>query len=1440
MERTLRLILTFFILIFLNSCGVKESVEEGKKRSSQASTPQVFSVTGLSNSSIPVQTKIWSWGCYNPKGNPCEYRYAINTNPSFVFLSESFSPAPTTDALSAIDGTYYLHIQARDSVTLEETENPLTVQAILDNTAPTIPAGGSVLSNYTSNPAFSSLFSWSASSDTNGVDHYEVSLGTTVGATDIVSWTNISSVTTYRFSGLSLSDGVQYYPSVRAHDQAGNISNVHSNFGSFCSDTTAPTAPSGLNLAGTAYLVNSPTLSWSAVIDSCSGVAFYEVALGTTSGGSDVVNWTNVGTNLNYQFTTLSPELEIGQNYYMSVRATDAAGLVGPAASSSVFQIPSTLNVTGIATDLTPTKSKIWVWGCDSAPCNYRYVVNQNTTHDFNGESFGLVATDSILSGNGNYYLHVQAKTLTNSAVSPVLSVSVIIDNTAPTTPSSLSLSQAFTTSASQAPTITWGASNDLNGVVDYEVGLGTLVGGVNILPFTSDGNDLSSTISGLSLVEGLSYYATVRALDEAGNISATASTTSFCYDNTAPSSVTSISNGSDSLLSRTPTHTWVAATDSCSGINFYELAVGSSAGATDIASWTNIGNVTSYQLTGLSLSPNTNYYTSIRATDLAGFVSTVATSAAWQVDNPYITNISPPSDGTYSQNGNLDFVVTFSKNVVVTNSPRIAITLDSGLVYADYLSGSGTNSITFRYTVSSGHSDSNGIVLSSSIDLNSTGSIVDSLSSSEAILSFTPPSTTGILVDGVGPTITGISPPSNSTYGASENLDFTVNFTEAVTVVNNPRVIISLNSGTVYADYLSGSGSSSLIFRYTVNTNDEDNDGLTLTSPLDLNSSGTIKDSSGNNADLTFTPPTTSGVLVDALAPTILSITAPSDGTYTSGQNLDFVVNFSESITVTNTPRLQVELDSGTVYANYLSGNGTSSLTFRYTIQLGDSDVNGISLASPIDLNTTGVLADSATNSADLTFSPPSMSSVLVGGVGPNITSITIPTNGTYTENENLDFIINWNKVVTITGTPRIAITLDSGTVYADYFSGSGSATTVFRYSVAANDEDSSGIALTSPLDLNATGTIKDSSNNNASLSFSPPSTNAILVDAVIPTISSVSAPSNNTYTSGQNLDFTVTFSENVTVSNTPRMTITLSSGTVYANYLSGAGSSSLIFRYTVGASDEDSNGIVLVSPIDLNTIGVISDSAGNNSVLSFSPPSTSSILIGNPNPIITSISLPPDGDYATSDNLDIVVHFSEVVNVTGTPKLTLTFGSGSVSANYFAGTGTSSLTFRYTVQSSDADSDGIVLVSPLNTPGSIRIRDIDSNDAQETFTPPDSSGITINSAGGGASLQWDVSSHDYGQSNVNISQTFTVTNNGTATSNTLSVSIGGADTSKFEIDVINDNCSGLTLAVSASCSVDVIFKGGAGGAKRVYNATVDISDGASSSTITIQGEKI
>jgi hypothetical protein len=91
----------------------------------------------------------------------------------------------------------------------------------------------------------------------------------------------------------------------------------------------------------------------------------------------------------------------------------------------------------------------------------------------------------------------------------------------------------------------------------------------------------------------------------------------------------------------------------------------------------------------------------------------------------------------------------------------------------------------------------------------------------------------------------------------------------------------------------------------------------------------------------------------------------------------------------------------------------------------------------------------------------------------------------------------------------------------------------------------------------------------------------------------------------------FTVTASEPVTVTGTPRIAINVGGVTRYANYVSTSGSA-MTFAYQVQAGDFDADGISIDAPqIDLNG-ATITDLAGNPlSSLSFTAPNTSNLKV-------------------------------------------------------------------------------------------------------------------------------------------------------------------------------------------------------------------------------------
>ena len=83
------------------------------------------------------------------------------------------------------------------------------------------------------------------------------------------------------------------------------------------------------------------------------------------------------------------------------------------------------------------------------------------------------------------------------------------------------------------------------------------------------------------------------------------------------------------------------------------------------------------------------------------------------------------------------------------------------------------------------------------------------------------------------------------------------------------------------------------------------------------------------------------------------------------------------------------------------------------------------------------------------------------------------------------------------------------------------------------------------------------------------------------------------------------------------------------------------------------------------------------------YAPPTVSTIAItSDPG---------PDRTYVAGDEIQVTVTFSETVEVTGRPRVSLELGGGSRTVAYEGGTGTAALVFAYEVAAGDEDSDGV-----------------------------------------------------------------------------------------------------------------------------------------------------
>ncbi len=242
----------------------------------------------------------------------------------------------------------------------------------------------------------------------------------------------------------------------------------------------------------------------------------------------------------------------------------------------------------------------------------------------------------------------------------------------------------------------------------------------------------------------------------------------------------------------------------------------------------------------------------------------------------------------------------------------------------------------------------------------------------------------TYVAPDTTAPTVTSVTPPANGTYADGDNLDFTVNFDENVTVTGSPHLSLTVGSATRNAAYAGGTGTSALSFRYTVQAGDSDSNGVTVDS-LTLNG-GAIKDGAGNNATLALNNiGSTSGVLV--LTPVPFIISQPSPQTVNEGATATF------SVTATGaslTCQWQVNTGSGSGFVKVSDGGVYSGAsTLKLTITGATAGMNGYQYRAVV----TGKYSPAATsNSAMLTVNA---APVVNASISPATATFDLNPNG-------------------------------------------------------------------------------------------------------------------------------------------------------------------------------------------------------------------------------------------------------------------------------------------------------------------------------------------------------------------------------------------------------------------------------------------------------------
>src|SRR6516165_5425950 len=212
---------------------------------------------------------------------------------------------------------------------------------------------------------------------------------------------------------------------------------------------------------------------------------------------------------------------------------------------------------------------------------------------------------------------------------------------------------------------------------------------------------------------------------------------------------------------------------------------------------------------------------------------------------------------------------------------------------------------------------------------------------------------------------------------------------------------------------------------------------------------------------------------------------------------------------------------------------------------------------------------------------------------------------------------------------------------------------------------------------------------------------------DATRPTIESFTASrSSGDVNTGTVVTLTMTMNEIVPVTGVPTL-MPNDGGT--ATYKSGSGSNTLVFGYTVGNAQNTPALAVTGNNLNGSTIN-ITDALGSAANLAGANVTFTGLAVGA---IVKSITASPaTGDLGPGQKVVFTVTMNEAVKITlGAPYLSLNDGG---KANYKGGSGTSVLTFSYTVGATGSGQNAASLAVMGFNPNGATV--YDSNVAADT----------------------------------------------------------------------------------------------------------------------------
>ena len=705
----------------------------------------------------------------------------------------------------------------------------------------------------------------------------------------------------------------------------------------------------------------------------------------------------------------------------------------------------------------------------------------------------------------------------------------------------------------------------------------------------------------------------------------------------------------------------------------------------------------------------------------------------------PRVTDISfsssPARDDTYELGETIEVRVAFDRAVAATGKPQVALTIGTQTRHAT-LSSWSRQSLYFSYTVQEEDRDEDGISIPANALLLSGGAITAAVGTTQVDLTHGPVAAElGNKVNGSDSTLPRVmdislssSPARGDTYELGETIQVRVKFDRAITATGKPQVALTIGTQTRHATFF-GWGRQHLSFTYTVQEEDRDEDGISIAANALVLNGGTIRATVGtSDVDLTHGPVAAElGNKVNGslnTQPGVRDITFSSfparDNTYELGETIEVRVAFDRAVAATGKPQVALTIGTQTRHAT-LSSWSRQSLQFSYRVQEEDRDEDGISIAAnALLLNGGTIRAAVGTTQVDLTHGAVAAerrSKVNGELVAPprvrDIALLSSPVRGdTYEVGEEVEVVVEFDRAVTATGKPHVALTIGTETRQATFF-GWSRQSLFFKYAVQEADRDQDGISIAAnSLSLNG-GTVKAADGTtDADLTHGTVAAdrrskvNGNRVNASddaqpeVRDIAFISSPTRgDTYELGETIEVRVEFDRAVTTTGSPQVALTIGSQKRHAT-LSAWGSQSLYFKYAVREADRDEDSIGIAANALLLNGGTITNADGTadadltHEAVAEIDSKVNGGLITPPSVWgIAFDSSPARGTtYELGETIDVRVEFDRAVMVTGSPQVALTIGTQPRQAAYSISWRDNRYAhFSYAVQEGDRDEDGI-----------------------------------------------------------------------------------------------------------------------------------------------------